>query len=104
MTSPTPNFVHMRGPWRYESTGMAFRVFSAEWGGICKVFGSNEKCEDFARAIAELPTLLKALKRIAELTPRAANAATADDLHFTVKAIAETAIAASQSRAEGSVL
>lgn len=36
--------------------------------------------------------MAKALERLAELTPRAANAATANDLHFTVSAIAVTAL------------
>ena len=46
-----------------------------------------------ARLIAAAPGLLEALQRLSALTPGAANAATARDLHLTVKAIADEAIA-----------
>lgn len=39
------------------------------------------------------PVVIKALQRIAALTPNRANARTAKDLHLTVKAIAENALA-----------
>jgi len=51
-------------------------------------------------ALSDTAELLGALDRIAKLNPRAANAETPDDLYFTVRAIAETAIAKASDTAE----
>ena len=46
-----------------------------------------------AQTIAKLQVAMKALGRLSALTPRAANAGYADELHASVKAIADSAIA-----------
>lgn len=56
-----------------------------------QVFG--EQAIAHAHLIAALPDLYEALERLVELTPGRANASTAEDLHLTVKAIAETVLA-----------
>ena len=48
---------------------------------------------DLATARAQLATAKQALERLSALTPGAANSATPRDLHLTVKAIADTALA-----------
>ena len=70
--------------------------------------------EDLSRALAIIrtathqaatpdgsPDLRKALQRIAALTPGAANASTARDLHLTVKTIAEAALLPLPAAPEG---
>ena len=48
---------------------------------------------DIRAVLEDRAALLEALLRLSALTPGTANAATARDLHLTVKAIADTAIA-----------
>ena len=48
---------------------------------------------DLATARAQLAMAREALERLSALTPGAANSATPRDLHLTVKAIADTALA-----------
>ena len=52
----------------------------------------NTLWDDRAKAYDEIATMREALRRISMLNPNNANASSADDLHFTVKAIAETAL------------
>jgi hypothetical protein len=57
-----------------------------------EMFG-REAREAAAHAVNCHDDLVEALERIADLTPRAANAGGADDLHHSVKAIARAALA-----------
>ena len=71
-----------------------FNDATYEVGGVPRLWSERatkaEAERDSLKALCD--DLAKALERLAELTPRAANAATANDLHFTVKAIAFTAL------------
>jgi len=74
--------------------------------GFIRIYGGGKLLAYVAREgdaalYASATEMAEALDRIAKLTPGRANAATAEDLHFTVKAIAESALSRALGNTEG---
>ena len=81
------------GPWRASATR---EVFSPSKRTVCRAHLDGERCTEAlanAHLIAAAPDMYEALERLAGMKPGRANAATAQDLYLTVRAIAESALA-----------
>ena len=78
-----------RASWISDALSDKARASMRDWASV-------EMPYQLADAVAEIAALQEALERISVLSPNAANARDARDLHLTVRAIAETALARSR--------